>query len=303
MAKKKTNVLAIILGSILLIYTVLLIAVLTYDVLNSLKTRYHFANDPIGLPGSYVDKNGKERGGIMFSNYADAFRLVKMNQTIDGVRRKVGFITMFWYSILYSVGCSFTATLVPCLVAYVTAKYKFRFNKVIYYIVIFAMVTPIVGSAPSQIYVMDEIFGMYDTIPGMWFMSANFLGTYYLVFYSIFKGLSWEYAEAAFIDGASHLNVMVRVMFPLVRTTFGVIMLLNFIGFWNNYQTPLMFMPDYPTAAVAIQYLVAGGDNAMKSQIPVILASSVLLMAPALILFILFRNKLAGNLTVGGIKG
>ena len=300
MEKKRLNPLAIVLGSILLLYTLLLFIFLIYVAYNSFKTRFNFFMDPLGLPkGEYYLGDY-----TWYSQYLTVFTKAKVPYHLNGKRYEADFIKMFGNSLLYSVGCAFTATLVPCLVAYVTAKYRFVFNKVIYYIVIFAMVTPIVGSGPSQIFVMDEIFGIYDTIPGMWFMSANFLGTYYLVFYGIFKGLSWEYAEAAFIDGASHLNVMLRVMFPLVRTTFGVIMLLNFIAFWNNYQTPIMFIPSHPTMAVALQYLgVRGAGDADMKWVPARFAFTTVIIVPSLTLFIIFRNKLAGNLTVGGIKG
>lgn len=297
MAKKKFkfNPLAVFLGTVLILYTLILFFFLFYDFYASLKTRQEFRKSVISLPKDWI-------GG--FKNYETAFNAVKIQADMgDGTKKFFYLEEMFLNSFLYSVGCAFTATLVPCLVAYVTAKYRFRFNKVIYYTVIFVMVTPIVGSAPSQIYVMDEIFGLYNSFFGMWFMSANFLGTYYLVFYGIFKGLSWEYAEAAFIDGASHFNVMVRVMFPLIKTTFGVVMLLNFIAFWNNYQTPLVFMPKYPTAAFGVQFFDVASDNTFKANPGVRLAASVLLMTPVLIIFILFRNKLAGNLTVGGIKG
>ena len=296
MAKSKFrfNPLAIFLGSVLVLYALLLFTFIFYDFYSALKTATEWRLSKVEFPADWF-------GG--FENFARAFELVSLKVGVGGEQRKVFLGEMFGNSLLYSLGCSFTATLVPCLVAYVTAKYRFRFNGVIYMTVIFVMVTPIVGSAPSQIFIMDEVFGIYDTFVGMWFMTANFLGTYYLVFYSIFKGLSWEYAEAAFIDGASHLNVMLRVMFPLVRTTFGVIMLLNFIAFWNNYQTPLMFMPNHPTAAWGVQFFELGAENHIKKDVPLRLAASVILMAPVLITFILFRNKLAGNLTVGGIKG
>lgn len=295
MSKKiKFNPLAIFLGSVLVIYMLILFVFIFYDFYSALKTATEWRRSKVSFPDDWF-------GG--FKNFGRAFELVSLKVGQGSQQRTVYLGEMFKNSLLYALGCSFTATLMPCLVAYVTAKYRFRFNKVIYYTVIFVMVTPIVGSAPSQIFIMDEVFGLYDTFPGMWFMSANFLGTYYLVFYSIFKGLSWEYAEAAFIDGASHFNVMIRVMFPLIRTTFGVIMLLNFISFWNNYQTPLMFMPSNPTAAWGVQFFELGAENHIKKDVPLRLAASVILMTPVLVTFILFRNKLAGNLTVGGIKG
>ena len=171
MAKKKIkfNPLAAFLGTVLLIYALVLFTFIFYDFYSSLKTRQEFRKSPIAFPSDWL-------GG--FKNYTEALNAVKITAGEIGSKKVFYLEDMFLNSLLYAVGCSFTATLIPCLVAYVTAKYRFRFNKIIYYTVIFVMVTPIVGSAPSQIYVMDEIFGMYDTFFGMWFMTANFLGTY-----------------------------------------------------------------------------------------------------------------------------
>ena len=149
---------------------------------------------------------------------------------------------------------------------------------------------------------MAKDLGIYDSQLGLWFMSATFLGIYYLMFYSIFKGLSWEYAEAAFIDGAGHWQILLRIMLPLIKNTFLVIFLLNFIARWNDYQTPWIFLPNTPTAAVGVQFFSVGGEIGMGG-VPIKLAASILLMLPVIVLFLIFRKKLVGNLTLGGIKG
>lgn len=283
------NPLAIVLFVFLIAYVLVLFGMLLWAVMTSIKDFDFFRVNTVWFPESFADWD--------FANYIEAFRQIKQQVTIGGTSYYVFLDEMFINSLIYSIGCAFFATLTPCLVAYVTAKYKSRFNSVLYTIVIVVMVTPIVGALPSQIQ-MSKLLGLYNNHIGMWFMSATFLGTYYLIFYSVFKGLSWGYAEAAFVDGAGHFTVMTRVMFPLVRNTFLVIFLLNFISRWNDYQTPLIFMPDVATAAVGVHRFA---DNPLD--IPVLFAGCIMLMLPVLILFLIFRNKLIGNLTVGGIKG
>ncbi len=302
--KKKIGPLEIVLGLVLLFHAFLLIGLIFWALFNSFKSSDAFAMDPLFLSKEMLDGLATVGEPWFYpQNYANAFKGVIQYIKIDGVRYKVYLPEMFWNSILYSVGCAFFATLTPCLVAYVTSKYKSRFNAVVYGIVIFVMVTPVVGSLPSQIQ-MAKRLGFFDSQVGLWFMSATFLGTYYLVFYGIFKGLSWEYAEAAFIDGASHFKVLVNVMLPLVRSTFFVVMLLNFIGFWNDYQRPLIFLPNHPTAAIGIYFSSRGGvENSLFGGVPLQLAGGILMLTPILVIFIVFREKFVGNLTVGGIKG
>lgn len=290
---KKLNVFALILAVLLFAYTILLAGMFFWALLTSLKTPLAF-----DLNKGWFSKSFKD---YTLDNYALSLKEVRKPAMIGGREYYIFLTEMFSNSFLYAVGCAFFATITPCLVAYVTAKYNSPFNKVVYWIVIFVMVTPIVGSLPSQIE-MSKNLGLYDSHIGLWIMSATFLGTYYLVFYSMFKGLSWEYAEAAFIDGASHLKVMTKIMLPLVKTTIGVVMLLNFIGRWNDYQTSLIFLPNSPTAAVGVYYFSQAGGNSSRS-IPVLVSGGMLLLLPVLILFLIFRNKLVGNLTIGGIKG
>ncbi len=288
--KVEINILEIILGSILVLYTLALIGMFVWGLLNSLKASLAFDIDCVGFPKD-----------ITFKNYADAFKGIAIKIKEGNAEYRVFFPEMFFNSLLYAIGCAFCSTLVPCLVAYVTAKYDVMFNKVVYGIVIFAMVTPIIGNLPSEMQ-MAKNLGLYDKFYGVWFMSATFLGTYYLVFYSTFKGLSWEYAEAALMDGANYWQILFQIMLPLVKNTFMVIFLLQFIARWNDYQTPWLYLPNSPTAAVGVQFFSSGGAIGLGG-IPIRLAACMLLMVPVVTLFFIFRKKLVGNLTMGGIKG
>lgn len=278
------------LGVVLMLYALILIFMFVWAIVNACKTAAGFYIDPVGLPKEF-----------RFQNFLDAFKGIRIRAWIGGVEYYIYLPEMFLNSILYAVGCAFFATLAPCLVAYATARFKFKFNEVIYTIVLFAMITPIVGNLPSQVQ-MAKTLGFYDSMLGMYFMSFTFLGTYYLMFLAIFKSVSKEYADAAAVDGAGHFTVMLRIMFPLVKNTFMAIFLLQFINYWNDYQTPLMFMQSRPTAAMGLQFFRMCAEPWARD-IPIQLAGSILLLVPILILYTMFRNKLMGNLTVGGIKG
>jgi ABC-type glycerol-3-phosphate transport system permease component len=128
------------------------------------------------------------------------------------------------------------------------------------------------------------------------------MGLYYLLFHAAFKNLSWGYAEAAEIDGASEWTIMVKIMFPLVASTFGVIMLLFFISYWNDYMTPLLYLPSYPTIAVGL-YKFYSAPGQQTGLIPMQLTGCMLVMVPILIIFIIFRNKIMSNVAIGGLKG
>ena len=99
-------------------------------------------------------------------------------------------------------------------------------------------------------------------------MKLNFLGIYFLVFYSILKSLPKTFTEAAKIDGAHNFTIMLKIIFPLTITTFATILLLNFIAYWNDYQVPLIYLPSYPTIALGLFRMGTSSDNTLVDLTP-----------------------------------
>lgn len=283
----KRNALFIVIGLVLFIYAVSIVYSLIWALSVTFKPYSEFLNAPMKIWS-------KE---FRVDNWVDAF--IDLSITIDGEPYYIE--NMFFHSLLYSVGCAFMGTLCQCVAAYLTSKYSFRFGKIVYAIVIVAMILPIVGALPSEIQMLRNL-RLYDTFLGIFIMKANFLSMYFLVFYAIFKSLSWSYAESAFIDGASHFRVMIQIMFPLVKTTFFAVFMLNFIMYWNDYQGPMLYLPSYPTAAYGMFYMKFAATSAFGRE-HMQLTGCMMMTIPIVIVFIIFQKRLMGNLTVGGLKG
>ena len=280
---------AAVLGIVFLVmavYVLSILILLLWGLLTSLKTNMGYRNDPIGLPKNWA-----------FDNYLKAFNAWSV--PIPGGGR-VYFLEQLGYSLLYAVGCSFFATLIPCIAAYATARFPFRFSKIVYVTVLVAMGLPVVGALPSEIQITQAV-GLYDSIVGTWILKANFLGMYYLVFHATFSSLSKDFVEAAQIDGAGNLRTFVSIVLPVVRNAFFTIMLLKFIEFWNDYQTPLIYLPSHPTAAYGMfQYSFSAATE--NSWVPNKITGAMLLLLPVLVVFLCFHNRLIGNITMGGVK-
>lgn len=291
---KQFGVLGWITGGILIVYCVLLLFPLIWAFLNTFKFQDDFVGNVLGLP--------EKEFGWTTKNYETAF--MQFYMAIGVEKTKVYMEMMFLNSVLYAAGCAFMATLTPCIVSYLVAKYRFKFGKIIYGLVIVTMIIPIVGSLPSE-YTLVTQLGLKDSFLGMWYMKCNFLGTYFLVFYAAWKSTPTEFIEAGRVDGISEFGILTRVMLPLVATTFGIIFVLNFIGFWNDYQTPMLYMPSYPTISYGL-YDLYNGLGAMRNDVAtdvMKLTLATVVMVPILALFLALKDKLIGNLTVGGIKG
>lgn len=287
--RQKWSAFRVVMLSGLLIYAICLFLPLLWAVITAFKTQAEFRLNIIGLPKKWTWN---------FSTIWEEF-YIKVS-TPEG-SRNVFVGELLLNSMLYSVGCSFFGTLVPCVTAYLCARYTYKFSKVVYSVVIVVMALPIVGNLPAEISMATSL-GIFDQIWGLWLMKAHFLGMYFLVFYNLFRSLPTAYTEAAVIDGAGNWTIMLKVIMPLAKNTFFTVMLINFIMYWNDYQTPLIYLPSHPTIALGMYRMSYTAINELAT-IPMRMTAAVFMLIPTLALFACFHKRLLGNLTMGGIKG
>ncbi len=280
-----------IVGTVLGVYVLSMIAMFLWALNTSLKTVDSFDFDTIGLTKDFA-----------FENYATAYLngFAKEVPSADGTRW-VYIEEMFLNSLLYAGGGAFCQMICSCVVAYLTAKYDNPFSRLLHNVIIITMILPIVGALPSQVQIMDFLH-LRNTMVGMWIMKFGFTNIYYLIFYGAFKSTSWGYAEAAIIDGANHFQVFFRIMMPLVKPLMGVVFLVFFIEYWNDYQVPMLFLDDQPVLSLGLFEFFKSFEQELSTPV-VKTAGGVIVLMPLLILFIAFKDKLMGNLTEGGIKG
>ena len=287
---KTTNVLFVLLFVILLLYSVSMILPALWGIFTSFKSQDEFMRRAWQLPQHWD-----------FTNYLTAIDKFRVVVTKSDMQLSYNIFSMLLNSVIYSLGCTVFATMTCCAVAYVVAKYDFKFLKWTHSLVIIVMVLPILGNLPSSLQVAKAV-GTYDNMLGSFIMRISFTNLYFFIFYSVFKSLSWEYAEAARVDGAGNFTIMCRIMIPLVAPTVFAVMLMNFIECWNDYNTPMIFLPTTPTAAYGL-YLYRFSFGQGTSSITMQITGCMLVMIPIFIVYLLLQKKLTGNLTVGGLKG
>lgn len=294
--KKKSSPLLIAIGVILALYSLSIVCILIWGFYNSFKDSlgFEYADNPVGLPTVWH-----------FENIQVAMDAMKVEIDVFNSIYATRFVTaaeMYYNTILYAGGSAFLHTLMPCLVAYVVSKFgkKFKYLNIYTTVVLVCMSISIVGSEASSLQ-MARRLGMTDQIWGLWILKCHFLGMYYLVFLGAFNVLPDSYAESAKIDGASNFTVMLKIMLPLVKTSFATVFLLHFITYWNDYQTPLLYMPNRPTISYGL-YRFSNSVNAELSTVPMQLMGSMVVFIPILLVFIIFQKRLMGNISMGGLK-
>ena len=291
---RKFRILYAVIFGVLILYTISIFLPVLWGILTSLKNQDDFGNNVLGLPQGMPWEWHWENFYIVFDGFYEQV-------TTPGVgRRRVYFSEMLLYTVLYAGGGAVIQTIVPCYVAYLTARFRYKFSDFINGLVIVLMVIPIVGSAPSEMQILRTL-GLYDTIWGNYIQKFNFLGMYYLVFYAAMRSIPNDFFEAAYVDGASEFRVMVSIGMPMVRNIIGTVLLIKFIDFWNDYQTPLLYLPSYPTLARGV-FRLSQNTQGDFATVPFRMAGCMFLAIPILILFLIFKEKLMGNLSMGGIK-
>lgn len=312
--KSKMNVFFIVILTVLILYTVLMFGLFLMGINISLKHMGDVMGDGniFGLPNLEYWRNDKTYNGNIFGNYLfvfENFEISKPNSYIIGLFNKErvdapiegDLITCTIYTLLYAGGGAVVATFVPMFMGYLCAMYKNKVSSFLYTLVLFVMATPIVGSMPATIDLMRST-RLYDTFIGEWLRKASFANMYFLLFFAYFKGVSAGYSEAAEIDGASQLSVMFRIYVPLASNIFFTVFLILFVNLWNDFTTPMMYLPSRPTLSYAIYYKTtvdSGGIfNVPTRRITVLMVFAV----PIIIIFSIFNKQLMTNLTMGGMK-
>lgn len=126
---------------------------------------------------------------------------------------------------------------------------------------------------------------------------------YFFVYYAFFGGLSNTYREAAELDGASEMTILLRIYFPLAMKMIATVFLIQFVALWNDYQTPLLYLPTHPTLSYGVYLVAIDPPSGIKlSDVPHSVSACMMLALPILIVFVIFKDKIMGNISLGGIK-
>ncbi len=293
MKKKKTTAFECVLACILIFFVSYLLFLLTWGILTSLKTYDDVLYNPLKLPTE----------GWMFSNYSYIMTHFQVSVTdVYGAVKTVGMLSVLLNTGIYAVLGSFVAASIPLLVGYMCARFTdFKLSKILYTVVIIVMILPIVGTYPAHVKLLKSLY-LYDTFYGVILHQISFTNTYFLVYFTMVKGVDKSYSEAAYMDGAGEFSILFRIYLPLLKTTFFTVMLLMFVARWNDYNTPLLYMPSHPTLSYAI-FQMSRSALPKLSQPQMRMTAGVILVIPIIVLFVIFREKLTGNLTIGGVKG
>ena len=181
------------------------------------------------------------------------------------------------------------------------SKYKFRAGSFIYSLGIIVMILPVYGSLGLSLK-FAKFVGYYDNLPFLVLLGGSPFGFTFIFFYGVFKTLPWSYAEAAFMDGASHARVMFQIYFPLMIPIFATQYILSFIGSWSDYMTTTVWTPSWPTLGDGI-YMFQARASVNGATVPQIMCGFIMMGTVTAALYLSTQKLLLEKMNVGGLKG
>jgi trehalose/maltose transport system permease protein len=117
------------------------------------------------------------------------------------------------------------------------------------------------------------------------------------------RDLPGELEEAAIMDGCGPLRIIFQVFMPLLWPALVSTGLLAFIGAWNEFLFAITFVIDDTARTVPVGLGLIAGDNTFELPWGSIMAASVIVTIPLLLLVLVFQRKIISGLTAGAVKG
>lgn len=267
---------------IYIIYACICFYPVIFTVFNAMKTTEEYFDSVTSVPKK-----------PQFQNFIKVFSEFKIHGS--------GYMEMLFNSLWILVVKVFVNVMSSVLLAYGIAKFRFPGKDFIYAVVIFANTIPIIGSGAAGYKLLRDL-NMINNPFTIWISWAGGFDFAFIVFYGTFKGISGNYSEAAKIDGASNLRVMLSIVFPQAFPSIVAIAITQAITVWNTYSISMLYLRDYPTLAYGL-YIFDQEKNYVENSGPIFFAAALISCIPVIILYASNQKLLLTNITAGGLKG
>ena len=210
-------------------------------------------------------------------------------------------IKAFFNTVIVEVSVIVVGTFVSALAAFSFAKLKLQHKTFWLLFLMSGMMVPYAALMLPQFRAFQSM-NMFDTLWPL--ILPGFFGNVSMIFFLVqyMRGIPNAILEAARIDGAGHFTSFVRVMFPLVKTAIAAQVIFWFIGIWNDYFAPSIYLitPDRMT----LQALLGSLNPAKNRQyLPMALAGAVLSSIPMFVIYLSCQKFFIESLAISGVKG
>jgi trehalose/maltose transport system permease protein len=213
---------------------------------------------------------------------------------------------LFMRSMLNSTIVAGSVTIISLLIgafaSFALGRFTFKGRTPVMYIILAMTMFPQIAILGS-LFQMVRNFGLYDRLPALIITYLTFTLPFTVwVLTNFFRAMPAELEEAALVDGATPFRTFWEILLPLAMPGLVTTGLLAFIQAWNEFLFALTFTLQ---RARTVQPALASFSGNTQYDLPWgnIMAASVLVTIPLVVLVLIFQRKILGGLTAGAVKG
>lgn len=215
------------------------------------------------------------------------------------VIQKGKLVQSFLNSMLYASGTMVFTILATSMAAFVLARRRTKLNQFIYFFIILGIMLPLNFVALMK--VMQILHLINSRIGLIILYTAMHVPFGVFIIYGFVGTIPREIDEAAVIDGAGPWKMFFGIIFPLLKPVLVTVMLLVFMGAWNDFITPLYMLNTankWPMTLAVYSFF-----GRYESEWNLVFADIVLTCLPVFIVYLLGQNQIVSGMTSGAVKG
>lgn len=214
------------------------------------------------------------------------------------VIREASLVRAFLNSLIMAGGSVIVCLLTGAMASYALSRRKTKLNNMLYLYFFMGLIAPV--NYVTTLFTM-KILHLQNTYLGI-ILEFGTLGIPFLVFlyYGFFEGIPKEMDEAAVIDGCTPFQLFFKVILPLLKPATVTGFVLNFLGAWNDFVTPLYLLSDNKKFGMTNSIYNFFGEH--FNDWNMIFADIVLTIIPILIIYLVGQKYIVSG-TAGAVKG
>jgi multiple sugar transport system permease protein len=205
---------------------------------------------------------------------------------------------------IFASGVIICTVIFGVLAGYALSVLQWRGRGTVFGLALLVQVVPFQLLMVPLYVLIARSYGLADNYLGM-ILPFAINSAAVIIFRQYFLQLPQSMFEAARIDGASELQILTRVALPLVRPALVTVILVTFIGPWNEFLWPFLITKraDLQPLAVSLANYISTVASSTANPFGAILAGAVVLAAPVAVLFIVFQRYFVASDLGSGVKG
>jgi multiple sugar transport system permease protein len=211
---------------------------------------------------------------------------------------------MLWNTVYYAFGALAFQLVFDVAAAYSLSKLRPFLGNVIFFAMLATLMIPVTVLVVPQYVTIVNLpilhVNLVGTPEAIWLPSvANAFNIFLLK--RFFDSIPTEYIDAAQIDGASRLTILLRIVLPISRPIIAVVSIFSLVAVWKDFLWPLLveygYTPTRETLNLGIWQASIGTPQNL------LIAASAMAAIPTIVFFLIFQRNIMAGLTAGGIRG